>query len=382
MSIMFNAILRDAGIDPARVRVIRHKDNSADKGFSPYELWRDDRPKFDLYQSIQEFKNRKKLSFSYWAVFIVDENNKNMFSGLYYADYKGVLDKDSPCPHKEGFDEAGKCDVYNLELQEALSDLIGKLFIDWGRGFVAWIQYADERDKTVTENKLLLQEQSLKCYEFVNNDIEYLKWINQNPHGLVINTLKGKPINNRVLHHSYCSSITKLTGKAKAGGFTERNYIKVCAPSFASLGEWSKINDNKSFSSKCGNCFSESQNEDEQDVVLSKEISKILSRKIADAMELDEASLRFKSSKYPKKPRVVTSVTKVFDRNPYVIAIALKRAKGDCELCYKPAPFPRKSNNTPYLEVHHKIRLADGGDDSLDNVIAICPNCHREEHFG
>jgi 5-methylcytosine-specific restriction protein A len=97
---------------------------------------------------------------------------------------------------------------------------------------------------------------------------------------------------------------------------------------------------------------------------------------------LDEASLRFKSSKYPKKPRVVTSVTKVFDRNPYVIAIALKRAKGDCELCNKPAPFPRKSNNTPYLEVHHKIRLADGGDDSLDNVIAICPNCHREEHFG
>ena len=44
--------------------------------------------------------------------------------------------------------------------------------------------------------------------------------------------------------------------------------------------------------------------------------------------------------------------------------------------------FNRKKDNTPYLEVHHIIRLADDGDDSVENAIALCPNCHREAHFG
>ena len=34
----------------------------------------------------------------------------------------------------------------------------------------------------------------------------------------------------------------------------------------------------------------------------------------------------------------------------------------------------------PYLEAHHVIRLADGGKDTIDNVVAICPNCHRKVH--
>lgn len=34
------------------------------------------------------------------------------------------------------------------------------------------------------------------------------------------------------------------------------------------------------------------------------------------------------------------------------------------------------------LNVHHKIRRADGGSDDLDNLELICPNCHAEEHYG
>ena len=37
-------------------------------------------------------------------------------------------------------------------------------------------------------------------------------------------------------------------------------------------------------------------------------------------------------------------------------------------------------NNLPYLEEHHVKQLADGGTDSMDNVVAICPNCHRRMH--
>jgi 5-methylcytosine-specific restriction enzyme A len=34
-----------------------------------------------------------------------------------------------------------------------------------------------------------------------------------------------------------------------------------------------------------------------------------------------------------------------------------------------------------YLEAHHVISLAENGDDSVDNVIALCPEHHREAHF-
>ena len=69
-------------------------------------------------------------------------------------------------------------------------------------------------------------------------------------------------------------------------------------------------------------------------------------------------------------------------RNPNVIIEVLSRAGGICERCNKQAPFIKKKDNTPYLEVHHKIMLSDGGEDTVENAIALCPNCHRELHFG
>jgi len=59
---MFNTILTEAGISLADVRLLRHKDQRATKGRSPYELWRDNRNQFDLYQSNQSIENRGKLN--------------------------------------------------------------------------------------------------------------------------------------------------------------------------------------------------------------------------------------------------------------------------------------------------------------------------------
>jgi hypothetical protein len=78
-------------------------------------------------------------------------NEETMFAGLYSVTYKGLLQQDTPMPHTEGIDKAGECDDYELELLDELSDLIGKLFIDWGGGAIAWVQYADRKNKTITE---------------------------------------------------------------------------------------------------------------------------------------------------------------------------------------------------------------------------------------
>ncbi|WP_259596199.1 HNH endonuclease [Clostridium botulinum] len=81
-------------------------------------------------------------------------------------------------------------------------------------------------------------------------------------------------------------------------------------------------------------------------------------------------------------PEKVDRGSSGFKRDPDVVAEVLIMAAGNCERCRNPAPFKRASNGTPYLEVHHKIRLADGGEDTVENAIAVCPNCHRELHFG
>lgn len=74
--------------------------------------------------------------------------------------------------------------------------------------------------------------------------------------------------------------------------------------------------------------------------------------------------------------------SKVFIRNPYVVAATLVRAQGVCEECKHKAPFNRVSDGTPYLEVHHIQPLANGGEDTIQNTMALCPNCHRKRHFG
>jgi hypothetical protein len=158
MPIMFNTLLQEAGLPPPSVRLIRHKDKRAAKGRTPYELWRDNREAFEWYQSTQRIGDRKTLTAPHWAVFIANLNNETMFAGVYAVKYRGLLERDTPKPHMDGIDEAGSCDVYDLTLQDTLSDLIGKLFIDWGPGPIAWIQYAHRNNKAVTELRTAFQE--------------------------------------------------------------------------------------------------------------------------------------------------------------------------------------------------------------------------------
>ncbi|MBK9625050.1 MAG: HNH endonuclease [Rhodocyclaceae bacterium] len=62
-------------------------------------------------------------------------------------------------------------------------------------------------------------------------------------------------------------------------------------------------------------------------------------------------------------PKKIEAATIVFVRNPDVAAEVLAQAAGVCAVCKHPAPFIRKSNGTPYLEVHHRKQLAHGGED-------------------
>ena len=95
----------------------------------------------------------------------------------------------------------------------------------------------------------------------------------------------------------------------------------------------------------------------------------------------DDANRKKRLNSAPKKPGKHYTQVIAFRRNPDVVAEVLKRASGKCEKCKKDAPFMTRKKR-PYLEIHHKIQLANNGDDTVKNAIALCPNCHREAHYG
>jgi 5-methylcytosine-specific restriction enzyme A len=72
-------------------------------------------------------------------------------------------------------------------------------------------------------------------------------------------------------------------------------------------------------------------------------------------------------------------VSEVFDSDRIVAEYAQRKADGVCQLCNRPAPF-RDRNGEPFLEIHHIIPLEEGGQDTIGNVVALCPNCHRKMH--
>lgn len=71
----------------------------------------------------------------------------------------------------------------------------------------------------------------------------------------------------------------------------------------------------------------------------------------------------------------------IYERARDVRAYVLARAAGQCEACGAAAPFDRP-DGTPYLEPHHTHMISEGGPDHPRWVAAVCPNCHREIHYG
>ena len=90
MPLFFNTLLMQAGIEPAAVRLLRHQDRRSEKGRGPYELWRDNKPAFELYQRQQGFKNRARLKAGYWASFVVAPNGNTVLAGFYCCRYVGI----------------------------------------------------------------------------------------------------------------------------------------------------------------------------------------------------------------------------------------------------------------------------------------------------
>jgi predicted HNH restriction endonuclease len=106
--------------------------------------------------------------------------------------------------------------------------------------------------------------------------------------------------------------------------------------------------------------------------------------RLVDELTLDEMLARYADQRVRTVGRPAARVlsTRAYERNPLVIAIARARAANRCEVPDCVHPTFQTPDGISYTEVHHIDPLADGGEDTIENVACVCPAHHREVHLG
>lgn len=139
--------------------------------------------------------------------------------------------------------------------------------------------------------------------------------------------------------------------------------------------------DRNKFFSKDGE-WKQTINEQIENLITFEEFTENQEKELFESKSISSEERLKRLKKANKKPDVINVLTKLYKRNQDVIVTVLERANGICEQCNQIAPFLRSVDSTPYLEVHHKLPLSKGGEDTIENAIALCPNCHRKNHYG
>jgi hypothetical protein len=91
----------------------------------------------------------------------------------------------------------------------------------------------------------------------------------------------------------------------------------------------------------------------------------------------------------PITPQRIMQVN-VYMRDRTIVETALKNAEYKCEIGPNCSTFISNATDKPYLEGHHLIPLSKQNEvefkerslDILENVVVLCPSCHRHLHHG
>ena len=107
----------------------------------------------------------------------------------------------------------------------------------------------------------------------------------------------------------------------------------------------------------------------------------------------DSTPLTFNDSSSTQEPEFIDSTTgRVVKKNPSVSRRAVAASGFNCAFDAAHKTFKRASG-LPYMEGHHLIPCTSGNAekywkrfgrniDCIENIVALCPTCHRRIHFG
>lgn len=197
---------------------------------------------------------------------------------------------------------------------------------------------------------------------FSGDEARFDEWVGAHPFGTVVNSSPGK-LNPSYLkaHRPSCHSFQKSVG-------AKTEYSKHCFDSASEALDYLHNQGMPRPSFGCSACK-----------VSALEPTTDVYRLERSAALLLKEHIAFPPKGNRSPARIAAPLTTLIQRDPAVVAWVLAHAAGKCELCNCDAPFETASGR-PYLEVHHVKTLSNGGPDTVDNAIAVCPNCHRSMH--
>jgi hypothetical protein len=154
----FSSMLALEGIKPEQVQLVRHHDARATSLTTPYALWVNDDPGFNLYQSIQHRRVFREAEGSLLAVFVVTPppTSQTLFVGLWGVHGIGTTEPGTIDPVRGH--EVQPMHLYDLRPDPRLAWYAGKVVVDWGAGYRSWVQRAHKQDKVVLEVRPKFQE--------------------------------------------------------------------------------------------------------------------------------------------------------------------------------------------------------------------------------
>ncbi len=95
---------------------------------------------------------------------------------------------------------------------------------------------------------------------------------------------------------------------------------------------------------------------------------------VIDLASLDSPAEKAAAEKKDRRDRI-----KAIRHEISRIGQSVKNAAGRCQCCGWSAPSS-VDNPSGALNIHHVHRVADGGGNSPQNLVILCPNCHSLAH--
>jgi len=118
-------------------------------------------------------------------------------------------------------------------------------------------------------------------------------------------------------------------------------------------------------------------NDDQQNVVAVRDSAEL----VGNVTETSDMDVKVVADQFhaETRPAAYTYQGEQRYRDPKVRALVLARSNGLCELTS--VPGFQTANGSIYLETHHIVPLAEGGPDTIENVIALSADAHRKAHY-
>lgn len=119
-------------------------------------------------------------------------------------------------------------------------------------------------------------------------------------------------------------------------------------------------------------------------VAYKSKTSKVSIENTLDLIKPVDKNLSFTTFKKPIE--IQTSITK-YKRSSQEVLTAKKKSLWRCEYNPNHETFISETNQKPYVEAHHLIPMQvqsyyKQSIDFADNIVVLCPNCHRKIHNG